>query len=183
MPAPHASCAPAYCAVMPFRRLCTHACLFHVPALGSTQWRAVLPGLLERAEEQAALQPATPGQAITACCLYMDTGGWLQARMEPADVGLLDDPAPPAGASGVFCLVARHSGLLQVFAVPSLQLLAKFEGLPDGPPLLQLREPGARLASCQLMRMISRCIAWSSAPQQAGPELSTLPLRRSSGAA
>ena len=103
--------------------------------------------------------------------------------MEPTDVGLLDDPAPPAGASGVFCLVAHASGLLQVFAAPSLQLLAEFEGLPDGPPLLQLREPGARLASCQLMRMISRCIACSSAPQQAGPELSTLLLRRSSGAA
>lgn len=110
-----------------------------------------MPGLLERSEEQAALQPATPGQAITACCLYMDTGGWLQARMEPPqDVGLLDDPAPPAGASGVFCLVARASGLLQVLAVPSLQLLAEFEGLPDGPPLLQLREPGAHPAWDQL---------------------------------
>lgn len=105
-----------------------------------------MPGLLERSEEQAALQPAAPRQAITACCLYMDAGGWLQARVTPTDAGLLDDPAPPAGASGVFCLVARPSGLLQVYAVPSLQLLAEFEGLPDGLPLLQLHEPGARLA-------------------------------------
>lgn len=164
----------ASCADMRVCRPCTHACLYPCASIQQYPQRGALPGLLERSEEQAALQPATPAQAITACCLYMDTGSWLQARMEPADVGLLDDPAPPAGASGVFCLAARASGLLQVYAVPSLQLLAEFGGLPDGLPLLQLREPGARLAWDQLTRVVGLYITCSLAPQQAGTELSTL---------
>ncbi len=102
-----------------------------------------MPGLLARTAEQAALQPAAPGQAITACSLYADTGGWLQARLKPhAEAGLLDDPAPAAEGPGVYCLVARASGLLQVFAAPSLQLLAEFEALPDGPAVLLPRETG-----------------------------------------
>lgn len=102
-----------------------------------------MPGLLARTAEQAALQPAAPGQAITACSLYADAGGWLQARLKPqGEAGLLDDPAPAAEGPAVYCLVARASGLLQVFAAPGLQLLAEFGALPDGPEVLLPRETG-----------------------------------------
>ncbi|KAK9839426.1 hypothetical protein WJX81_001424 [Elliptochloris bilobata] len=70
-------------------------------------------------------------------------------RLKPMDVGLLDDPAPSTGTSGVYCLVARASGLLQVYAAPSLQLLAEFHAFQDGPQLLQPIEPDNLATPCE----------------------------------
>lgn len=53
----------------------------------------------------------------------------------------------PADGPGVFCLVARASGAVQVLHVPSMQPLAEFDGVADGPTVARPRGAGAAHAT------------------------------------
>lgn len=93
-------------------------------------------GHFEASADSLLTQPlANPGAAITACTLYVDSGGWLSGVVSSASEG--DAPSPVATGMA-FCAAARASGMLEIFALPIWEQVFYNSGLtqvPRHPPV------------------------------------------------
>jgi len=68
----------------------------------------------DAAADSLQAQPLkTPGAAITACALYIDSGGWM---CNVVFANGEDQTSPDTGSA--FCVIVRASGMMEIFALP-----------------------------------------------------------------